>query len=245
MIRVNKRFEVPDDLTIFRYMDFSKFMDLLENKKLFFCNSKYFEDEYEGKRPEGFFKAQPEGGGADKNKRNSGAADPHYGIYISCWNADKLESYALWKIFTTPGTGIAIKTKVGNLKKALSNDDIKIFKTEYIKSFHGGNENLELPLYYRYRGEGCSPLNRRIAEAYKSGCYEFENEVRAIFVDDKIQSGKSFEVDINTLIDEIYISPYSSGWFESLIEKIKNNAQYHISDKPIKKSKILLRKNGG
>ena len=152
MIQINKRFEVPDDLTVFRYMDFSKFMDLLENRKLFFCNSKYFEDEYEGKRPEGFFKAQPESG-ENKNERNSDAAEPHLGIYISCWNADELESYALWKIFTTPGTGIAIKTKVGNLKKALNNDAVKIFKTEYIKSFHTKNENLELPFYYRDRGE--------------------------------------------------------------------------------------------
>ena len=53
---INNSFLAPDQTTIFRYMDFSKYMDLLENEKLFFCNTECFKDKFEGVMLEGFFK---------------------------------------------------------------------------------------------------------------------------------------------------------------------------------------------
>ena len=34
--RINDNYEISDDVTIFRYMDFSKFIDIIVNKSLFF-----------------------------------------------------------------------------------------------------------------------------------------------------------------------------------------------------------------
>lgn len=242
---INTEFEASEDITIFRYMDFSKFMDLLENKSVYFCSSKCFEDEYEGKMPEGFYKNWPEDI-RNEHKTISTEFEKVYGTYISCWNEAKNESYALWKIYTNSHTGVAIKSTVGDLKKALNNDSIKIYKVRYINSFSSIDENHEPPFYFRETEKEPNVLiNRRVKEAYKLKSYEYENEIRAIYLDVSKSGGKRFEVDLNKLINEIYISPFASDWFAELIEKIKNNDSYDISNKPIHKSKILLRRNNG
>jgi len=240
---INKKFEASDDVTIFRYMDFSKFMDLLENKSIYFCSSEYFEDNYEGKMPEGFYKNWPEDI-TNGHKEISTEFEKVYKTYISCWNEAKGESYALWKIYTNPNTGVAIKSTVGDLKKALNNDRIKIYKVRYIDSFSSIDEDYEPPFYFREtEREPNISINKRIKEVYKFKSYKYEDEIRAVYVDISKSRGKTFEIDINKLINEIYISPFAPDWFAKLVEKIKSNKNYNILDKPIYKSQILIRGN--
>lgn len=116
----------------------------------------------------------------------------------------------------------------------------------HINSFSSIDEDYEPPFYFRETEKEPNVLiNRRVKEAYKLKSYEYENEIRAIYLDVSKSRGKKFEVDLNKLINEIYTSPFASDWFAELIEKIRNNNSYDISNKPIHKSKILLRRNNG
>lgn len=237
---INKMAEATEDTAIFRYMDFSKFMDLLENKKIFFCNAKYFEDEYEGTMPEGAYPKVSEKY-KERAKYLSDMRRKDIHGYVSSWNQGEEESYALWKIYTKPETGIAIKTTVGALKKALNNEDIKIYNVQYIKSFDDTNENYEPPLYFQTkRQDDLGPGYIRVNEVYKLNSYKYEEEIRAVYLYKGDLQGLPFDVDLNSLISEIYISPFASKWFYDLVEKIKINNPY-ISEKPIHKSEILLR----
>ena len=50
MYKENYSFQKPENsLTIWRYIDFTKFMDLLTNSKLYFTRSDNFEDPFEGR----------------------------------------------------------------------------------------------------------------------------------------------------------------------------------------------------
>lgn len=241
----NNKFKDFDSTPIFRYMDFSKFVNLLENKSLFFCNSNYFEDGYEGMIPASLLKRWLEIDYKSYNRRLKWLEKESKWVYINCWNEAKDESYALWKIYTNPDTGVAIKSTVGNLKKALNNDDIKIYKVNYIGSFSDTDEYYEPPYYSRIalNKEKGFMIKRPLHEVYKLKSYEYENEIRAIYMENLTSKGMNLDVDLSELIDAIYISPFAHEWFDKLIEKIKANKSYCISDKPIYKSEIILRKN--
>ena len=241
---INKEFEVADNKSIFRYMDFSKFIDIFENKHLSFCNLKYFEDEYEGQIPDGYFKNW-----SCETKKEykdfSNIFSCMLGAYVNCWNIAEDESYALWKIYTLPKTGIAIRSTVGNLRKSLDNDNIKIYKVKYIKSFSNIEEKYEIPFYDLGRDETYGYiLNKRFGGVYKQEVYRYENEVRAVYLEFSNKENINFNVDLDILIDSIYISPFASDWFYELVNKIVERQDYLISKKPIHKSEILLRKTG-
>lgn len=239
---IENKFKASDDTPIFRYMDFSKFMDLLENKHLFFCNAQYFEDEYEGKIPEGFYKGWSKEA-RDGHEPLSEMINEYFKGYISCWNKGEVESYSLWKIYTNPNTGIAIKSTVGDLKKALDNHSIKMYKAEYV-DFKEKEVDCEPPCYSReVANENGLMITRDVVEVYKDMPYAYENEIRAVYITNIEKNGINFGINLSTLINEIYISPFASEWFDKLVHKIAKKECYNISDKPICKSEIRLRKN--
>ena len=52
MYKEHNSFEsIDDNKKIWRYMDFTKFIDILENEALFFTRSDRFEDKFEGTLP--------------------------------------------------------------------------------------------------------------------------------------------------------------------------------------------------
>lgn len=232
---INKQFCVPDDTIIFRYMDFVKYMELLENEQLFFCNTKRYEDKFEGEMPESFYKNWDENM-KEGHKYLNEILDKKHSCYTNCWNNDEEESYALWKIYTKSETGIAIKSTVGDLKKSLNNDSIKIYKVHYINSFEKLDEHVEPPFEHRN-----TVASRRVKEVYKLSAYRYENEVRAIYRDKSEECGKRIDINLRKLINKIYVSPFASERFYDLVKKISHQSQYSIQDKEIVKSSIKLR----
>lgn len=175
MENTEKEYHIDDKAEIIRYMDFSKFMNILIKKEVFFCNAEKFEDKYEGEVPNGFYNLW-----SDKKKQFYKERDEILNrvAYINCWNNfEGGENYAMWKLYTHPDTGVAIKTTVGHLRKALNDSRVEIYKVKYL----------------------------------------------------------------DTLIDEIYISPYAPVWFEELIRDIVNNPEYGLDSVDVNKSSISFR----
>lgn len=231
---INKQYIPDDDTEIIRYMDFSKFMNMITSKKLYFTKVTEFEDKYEGKMPEGFFKNWKE----DSIKSYKGlmkVTDEKRNAYASCWNDfEKTESYALWRIYTRPDSGVAIKSSVGRLKKSLSDKNISIYKAKYIESYENRNEDIEIP--FQMIGNSFT----RVKQVCKLSAYAYENEIRAIMFDEKSQHGMNIQIDLNELIESIYISPYAGSWFFDLVKDTLKIKEYGISEKKIMKSNILV-----
>lgn len=239
MDSINMNFQLDDNTILFRYMDFSKFVKLLEDKRLFFCNTNYFEDKLEGEMPEGFYKGWPDYM-KEGHKSIADAINKAQKAFICCWNKSEEESYALWKIYTNPVTGVAIKSTIGDLRKALNNGGIELYKVKYIKSFEESDESLEPPFYFRENKDGM-PITSRVKEVYKLSSYKYEDEVRAVYIKNSKEIGLDFEVDLVQLVNEVYVSPFAPKWFVELVQKLVKEPKYQIADKEVKQSDIKLR----
>ena len=96
MFQENQKLQIPqDDTIIWKYLDLSKFLDLLLSNRMFMARSDKFEDQFEGTFSEPTYEEikklladNPKYLDAYKSKRKN--------IIISSWHANSYESYAMW-----------------------------------------------------------------------------------------------------------------------------------------------------
>lgn len=237
ILSINNSYSPSDETSIARYMDFPKFIDLMENSELYFSNSKNFEDKFEGEIPESYFSGWAETSREEYLKIKE-AIKSVQNVYVNCWSRFESESYALWKIYTNPRNGICIKTTVGKLKNSLNNN-IEVMSVKYIDSYYDKNNRID-PAFYFKEIDGKS-INTPLMETLKFKPYEYEDEIRCIYVDDSRDNYKRFKIeDLNNLIEEIYVSPFASKWIYELITKLVYGRYGLNHEIKIKKSKIKI-----
>ncbi len=116
-----------DDTVVWRYVDFTKFIDLLENSRLWFARADLLDDPREGDLTEAEL-SQLRGAASQE------VAEQHVDtfrslrreFFVNCWTAAG-ESMAMWDLYAHGSGGVAIKSKVGNLKLAVEAAGHKIF----------------------------------------------------------------------------------------------------------------------
>ena len=228
---------------LWRYMDLGKFISLISTKTLYFASASSFQDPFEGAKgtasnkgkwdsfytdflkkaiitapgneakifAEGELDSEAERILSDMNK-NGLIMREH--TYISCWHCNDYESEAMWKLYSMNVTNaIAIQTTAQGLYEALDKDpQISIGKINYID----------------YQNK-FAPINGSFW--YKRKAFAYEQEVRAVLTDFKAKtSGISICVDLDKLIEAIYISPYAPSWFEVVVRSV---AEKYGINKPI------------
>ncbi|QEM07197.1 hypothetical protein DIU31_028235 [Mucilaginibacter rubeus] len=244
MYKENKQLQnPPDDTILFRYMDFISFYSLLRNQNLFFKLIDCYTDKLEGLLVEETIeskvrwlqKIDPYMSLTEATQRANEEAE-HIKDYrqwtlSSSWNMDNNESYAMWKIYLRgSGEGVAIKTTVGKLKAQLASN------TKF--EFTGGSVTYEALSHFNV-GQFHVSANKRPPYAY-----EKEYRVLAINQYDKLTKEPLFEigaaVDMNMeqLIDQVYISPFATGWFESMIKQLLTDRLPNLNNSDVVWSKI-------
>ena len=127
-----KSAEIPsDDLMLWRYMDFTKFVSLLDKSALFFARADKLGDPFEGYWPIS---------AVEKNLSSSDTATLSYlhrlpipFTLISCWHEGSHESEAMWKLYSSETNGIVIKTDFGSLLDSLQgNPGLILGRVDYI-----------------------------------------------------------------------------------------------------------------
>ena len=232
------------DKTIWRYMDLSKFERLLEdNGNLYFTRSDKFEDSLEGKYSEITLKELEEkylklhGEILVENWKKLDMINAvRRNSLVSCWHINEHENIDMWNTYAKEKEAIVIKTSINKLYESLNisknmNFNIDIGEVVYI-DFH--NTSLE------YKNHIIEPL------FFKDKKYEFENELRVVvwkrpqnnILNTDLNNfyvchGGSLNIDLNILIDEIYISPNSS---DDLIKKNEKMIPDNMKNKVILKS---------
>lgn len=219
--------DVEEDTTIWRYMDLGKFLSLIQTSKLWFSHTSKFDDPYEGR----YSKEVAEEIQRDKwGIENPSEEDSEFFIeddaddYVSCWNRKGSQSVALWELYNKGSNGVAIKTTVGELKSAivgLPEDEID-YQIEFGK--------------VKYHVAGDEPRGYYAPIFTKRDIFEFEKEYRAVLTvfdsldrvdieDMKIvpDAGIGLRVELNTLINEVYISPGASSYLEDVIERLRGD----------------------
>jgi hypothetical protein len=205
----NPNIKLPEDpnTIVWKYLDLSKFLDLLLSKKLFMSRSDKFEDQYEGTFSEPTFEEikklsinNPEFLDYYKTHREK--------VAISSWHINEYESFAMWQIFTQNSEGLAIQSTIGRLQNALHPEKIL---NQYIGAVN----------YIDYKKEYIPFDNLFFPFLFKRKSFQYEREVRILsdVADDTIQinDGLKINVDINELIEKIYIHPKSENWYKNLV----------------------------
>lgn len=228
----NKDIKLPDpDTIVWKYLDLSKFLDLLLRRQLFMSRSDKFEDQYEGTFSEPTYeeltkiaKNNPEFLNNYKSHREN--------VVISSWHINEYESYAMWQIFTKNQEGLAIQSTIGRLQESLAPEK------EYEQ--HIGEVE-----YIDYKKEYIPFDNNFFPFLFKRKSFQYEREVRIISDLTKynlcINEGVKTDVDINTLIEKIYIHPKSQNWYKNLVIQLMQQLGFDFTiEKSDLESDILI-----
>ncbi|WP_427127944.1 hypothetical protein ACQCPQ_30835 (plasmid) [Priestia megaterium] len=220
--KINDAAILPKDLNtiIWRYMDFTKFINLLEENKLYFTRADKFKDPYEG--VPSFF-----------NQRTSTEHEitiqSRLRLYeraksrtiISCWHKNNYESAAMWDLYLRTNEGIAIQTTVNRLMECFNDaeETIQISKVNYIDF-----ENDWMPEH-----------NVIFPTIHKRISFAHEREIRAFHISDlmaepKYNHGGYINTNLDTLIEKIYVAPDAPAHFVKLVKDVTK--RYEL-DKPV------------
>lgn len=209
MYRENPNITLPDDpnTVVWKYLDLSKFLDLLLSQKLFMSRSDKFEDQYEGTFSEPTFEEikkiaenNPEFLDTYKSQRKN--------VVISSWHINEYESFAMWQIFTQNSEGLAIQSTIGRLKEALHPEN-------QVEQYIGEVNYIDYKKEYIPFDDDFFPF------LFKRKSFQYEREVRIVSNLSKhnlsINEGVKIGVDIDKLIERIYIHPKSENWYKNLV----------------------------
>ena len=215
---------------VWRYIALDKFADLLLNQRLFFTEIDKLPDRYERELPPGVIASQrkmleTEGLASNQiEKEIQGFRDKHEErlrkCLVNCWTVDRDESYALWKTYLGGApAGVAIRTSFSKLKRAILTRN-----QPDERALYGGVVRYD---YYRPNGE---PTIFRLLTT-KREYYKYEKELRLFMLQptetpvaaDRIVPSSQqpyLAVDIHSLIEDIYISPFAGQWFVNTVRQL-------------------------
>lgn len=225
MYQEHYTFHTPDhSKTVWRYIDFTKLVDLLINEQLYFCRSDKFEDPFEGTFRWADFK---EG----EYEFSSREMETKKFYFLNCWHINEVQSDAMWKIFLETKNGVALKSTVGDIINALAvaKDDVhigEVYYRDYSKVTFWELMNEEQNKIPGGPGSSLNQFN------YKRLSFEHEKELRLYHVDTPIphaQKGiepreplteKRIAIDVDTLVNEIVVAPFAEEWFVKLVSQL-------------------------
>jgi hypothetical protein len=212
------------DEVIWRYMDFTKFVDLLSTKAVFFCRADRLEDPFEGSVPKRHHDKRihelrtklPDFDQEFEVYSRAGASFKKF-VFINCWHRNEGESAALWRLYLKSNEGIAIRSSRDRLSSSFVGSAPPVWT---------------VPVQYIDFSVDDPPVPTRWAPfRYKRKSFEHERELRAmIFADVADKNGEPLEppadhgirvqADLVRLIDSVNVAPSAPDWFHALVQDV-------------------------
>lgn len=212
MYKIHPEVKTPEtSQEIWRYMDLWKFLDILDNSRMYLSQASQFEDKLDGRIPVHGIKSV---GTEHPLKQIDSFAESSLkrSHYIGCWSSEAKETYPMWKVYSDYKTAVAIKTTVGDLIKSISEEEKNIYigKINYINP-HGS---------YQFRGNTLQFFFE------KRDYFSFENEIRILttlsYEDNRklleLPPGIFIKTNSEILIKEIKLAPLAGDSFKKLVE---------------------------
>ncbi len=250
MYKTNPDFLNPSDgnVKIWRYMDITKYLSLLERRSLFFSRADCLGDPFEGSLPSTkgqinlteIVKKEVESRGFPTDK-----ITPIHDLIRKCsfvcsFHMNDCESAALWSIYTKTQQGIAIQStfnKLCNSFKEYSENPIHIGTMHYIdydkEIITKIQENSFIPLLFK-RKSFEHEKELRAAISFPRELYPESSAANPIKVNNFIR-GLNIPVNLDILIERIFVAPTTEEWISDLL--ISTTKNYGIK-KPIIQSNL-------
>jgi len=252
-------FTKPDE-ELWRYMDITKFLSIIDKKALYFSRSDLLGDPFEGSIPmsigqknfNDILKSQFE---EMINRKSTILNEPstfhdfiRKSCYVCSFHTGSVESAALWSIYSKSKEGVAIKTTFTRLCDCFKDDTTNNVGIGMINYIDYNQQTIPVEL------STVSPL------LYKRKSFEFEKETRAIIMEpSEIEGGVSdtgekyfkiqislkngfyIPINLDVFIERVYIAPSSPPWIKELIESImqKYGLQKEVKQSILDQSPII------
>ena len=221
-------FEAPENLNIkiWRYMDFTKYVSLLESRSLFFSRSDLLNDPYEGAMSHAnaklrsvtdFYKDIPQN---FFDQLSQHAFWLRNWTYVSCWHMNEHESAAMWKLYAKTNEAITIQSTFKRLHDCLP-ENCHVGKVHYID----------------YDKDWLPDNNALYPFVHKRKSFEHEREIRAVISEwgnynqreSNPSSGKQITINLENLVEKVYVAPTSQVWFAELVENITKKYDFKVA----------------
>ena len=232
-------FSAPEkQTTIWRYMDFAKFLAMLENSALHMTSIAALsrDDPYEGQltnlqaRLLSDLDSAPTSEirrtlGLQPSTGNEGAhsflrsfrrlfVDSRVildSIFVNCWHMNSSESDAMWRLYSLQGQGIAVQSSYDRLERSL----------------HMALQELQIGVvnYHDYDSHSMQLGNIFFPAMSKRTSFDHEKELRIAtlrIADNEHPNpiGISVTCDVEILIEKVLISPRSPVWNVDLVKSL-------------------------
>jgi len=224
------------DATIWRYIDFTKFVSLLDNKRLFFAPVALLDDPFEGSYPTPNLAARKEfwaeNPPAPPDEFYAEAANNiRKSIFVNSWNLSEVESAAFWRLYVPPSGGVAIRSTFRRLT------DSFCISTDSDSARNLGQIHIGQVQYIDYDQTVLPEHNAFYPYVHKRRSFAFESELRAVMskfplvefqdgertpfdLERAEPTGLRVSVDLDQLIGSIHVSPYAPPWFANLVSSV-------------------------
>jgi hypothetical protein len=248
MISEHPAFQHPADknISIWRYMNLSNFVWMLQNESLYFCRCDLLGDPYEGHYTQPvaaseadyvrIMLASPQFSqlsNAEQLARDNFKAllempkKVRSEFYVSCWHMNDEESQAMWKLYTSHDESICVRSTYQTLAEALPDACM-----------------LGLVKYIDYRRDSFDFGNALNFIVHKRKSFEHEREARSVVWKQKGSNlpfksigagGLAVPVNIGGLIKEIFVSPGSKTMLREIVEGLATKYGLTV---PVKQSAV-------
>lgn len=177
--------------------------------------------------------------------------------YASCWHMSDHESAAMWSIYAGQGSGIAVTSNFGRVKKAFESSQERVFISliryidyiiDRVPEHNGFFPIIHKRMDFEYEREfriihwdtdvsNRSMLVHKVGSDPKEPAYDYKLIERPIEEIENIKprSGLYISCEIDDLIEDIYVSPGSPIWFAELVASVTR--RYGVV-KPVRRSGI-------
>ena len=254
MYQEHNAFEKPADenIKIWRYIDFTKFVSLIDRKALFFSKVEKLGDKFEGapskvniqyasareSRLKKIF-SEEQIKLRKKQNREFDAVCLRKWTAVNSWHMNEYESAAMWKLYLKSDEGIAIQSTFKRLAQSFNEckeHNIWIGMVKYIDYTKD-----EMPF---------NNIFFRITTKRKS--FEHERELRAAVAEfplpsvkhlknhDPFANGLYVPVNLELLIERVFVSPTAEKWFSDLVQSVtqkyglsKSVSRSSLADDPV------------
>jgi hypothetical protein len=222
---------------VWRYLDFTKFVSLLDSRALWFTRPRMFRDPWELAVTR-----------ANLNRLAPGLKDDtviaglHGAIdsfLVNCWHLNHTESAAMWDLYLPSGHGVAIQSTWGRLTGAVPQDSPPVFGgavryLDYETDETWDESNIFFPV-------GTKRLSFAHEREARLVLWLHDPRTRAAGVDPSA-SGVPVPISLATAVERVVLAPGTEAWFKELVRRIAHLLEFEceIEDSAMDAEPITL-----
>ena len=226
---------VNPDVRVWRYMDFTKFVSMLENGGFYLPMVAKLDDPFEGSYARGNEPLRPLVYRPIKNEFGLTAGEMvqrlRSFVAAGCWHSNEQESAAMWKLYAKTDEAVCVQTTFRKLRDAM-----------------GSAARVGVVRYVDYETDWIPESNPLAPFLYKRKSFAHEHEVRALIPPEDVgtvlkgralepgEAGRWVAVDIVRTIENIFIAPDAPDWFLHLVRQV--TARYEHGELPVVRSAL-------